>query len=285
MHTISEVIYKIIHDYGVNSLLDSKFVLAVFADLAPNLNKERELLKDFLSCGGAEKILGAVNKTEEIQILHVQQIVKALEEQRWISKQAAQYVCVEVYKGITSKELKVNLPDEKNGVVVQSEEREKTTKSPVAILTFVILLLVGVCLIALNKKAPSNETNESGRITTTIQAPAATEPSDTSKTTVYSATSYIDEPLEYFILNADKQYFDKQYFENFSAEDCLIARNGVYAISGRKFQSEFLRNYFLNCDWYVPRIEPEDFSDSMLNQYQKANIDLIVEYEKEKGYW
>ena len=37
-------------------------------------------------------------------------------------------------------------------------------------------------------------------------------------------------------------------------------------------------------DWYTPTVEPEDFNDSMLNKYEVSNIDLIVAYEKEKGY-
>ena len=47
---------------------------------------------------------------------------------------------------------------------------------------------------------------------------------------------------------------------------------------------EELQNYFNSFDWYHPTIEPDDFQESMLNQYEVANRDLIVAYETEQGY-
>ncbi|MBQ4562696.1 MAG: protein kinase [Clostridia bacterium] len=91
-------------------------------------------------------------------------------------------------------------------------------------------------------------------------------------------------PLEYFIENADKMYFTKADFATFSAYECRIARNSVYAKHGRIFNDAGLRNYFLQYDWYNPSIAPDRFSESLLNKYQMANRDLISEYEREKGY-
>ena len=45
-----------------------------------------------------------------------------------------------------------------------------------------------------------------------------------------------------------------------------------------------LKSYFESKSWYEGTIEPEDFDDSVFNEYEIANRDLIVEYEKEKGY-
>lgn len=92
------------------------------------------------------------------------------------------------------------------------------------------------------------------------------------------------DPVEYFILNCDKEYFTKEDLTVFDADMCRIARNGIYARLGRKFQDETLSAYFLKYDWYSPTIDPEDFSDNLLNEYQIANRDLIVEYEQEQGY-
>ena len=50
------------------------------------------------------------------------------------------------------------------------------------------------------------------------------------------------------------------------------------------FDDEELQAYFDSCSWYRGSIRPEDFDDSVLNEYEMANRDLIVEYEKEKGY-
>ena len=92
------------------------------------------------------------------------------------------------------------------------------------------------------------------------------------------------DPIEYFILNCDKEYFTKEDLSVFDADMCRIARNGIYARLGRKFQDEALTEYFMQFDWYNPTIDPEDFSDDLLNEYQIANRDLIVEYEEEQGY-
>ena len=64
----------------------------------------------------------------------------------------------------------------------------------------------------------------------------------------------------------------------------MIARNELFARHGRKFTDENLKSYFESKSWYEGTIEPEDFDDSVFNEYEIANRDLIVEYEKEKGY-
>ncbi len=37
-------------------------------------------------------------------------------------------------------------------------------------------------------------------------------------------------------------------------------------------------------DWYVPSIKPGHFDDSQFNDYERHNVDTIVNYMKEKGY-
>lgn len=97
-------------------------------------------------------------------------------------------------------------------------------------------------------------------------------------------TSAALDPVEFFIMNCDKQYFSADYFSIFDAEMCRLARNGIYARMGRIFRDETLTAYFMQFDWYVPTISPDDFSESMLNEYQIANRDLIVQYENEQGF-
>ena len=83
---------------------------------------------------------------------------------------------------------------------------------------------------------------------------------------------------------SDIRYIDKSELNNFTAEDCSIARNEIYARHGRKFKDDKLQAYFNQFDWYKPSIEPDAFQESMLNDYEKKNRDLIVEYEKEHGF-
>lgn len=88
----------------------------------------------------------------------------------------------------------------------------------------------------------------------------------------------------YFLMGSDSRYLDESELYGFTADDCRIARNEIYARHGRKFNSADLQDYFNAQGWYVPTIEADAFSDSMLNDYERANINLIVTYEKAQGY-
>ncbi len=110
---------------------------------------------------------------------------------------------------------------------------------------------------------------------------------DDNKTEDYIYEDYETESAtasEYILPNSDRAYLSKSDLRGLSKEECRLARNELYARHGRKFVDEELMYYFMQFDWYMPRIEPEDFEESMLNDYEMANRDLIVEYEEEMGY-
>lgn len=92
------------------------------------------------------------------------------------------------------------------------------------------------------------------------------------------------ESREYLLPGSDETYISMSDLKGFSAEDCRIARNEIYARHGRKFNDEALQSYFNDKGWYQGTINPDDFNENMLNEYEKANRDLIVEYEKKSGY-
>ena len=69
-----------------------------------------------------------------------------------------------------------------------------------------------------------------------------------------------------------------------SADDCKIARNEIYARHGRLFNDENLQEYFNQCSWYEGTIQPDDFSQDMLNEVELANLQIISDYEEEMGY-
>jgi len=60
-----------------------------------------------------------------------------------------------------------------------------------------------------------------------------------------------------------------------------ILRNEIYARHGKIFKSENLQTVFNNQSWYKP--DP-NFSESMLNEYEKANVNFILNYEKKRGW-
>ncbi len=71
--------------------------------------------------------------------------------------------------------------------------------------------------------------------------------------------------------------------EGKTAAECKIARNEIYARHGRRFNDEQLQGYFDLCSWYEGTIAPEDFSDAVLNDVEKANLQMISEYEAKIG--
>lgn len=66
-----------------------------------------------------------------------------------------------------------------------------------------------------------------------------------------------------------------------SAEELKLARNEIYARHGRKFNDDTLQNYFNSRSWYTPTIEAGNFTESMLSQVERDNIDLIKKWEDE----
>lgn len=95
---------------------------------------------------------------------------------------------------------------------------------------------------------------------------------------------YETEGGDFLLPDSDCKYITKEDLKEFDAEQCRLARNEIYARHGRKFQDEAIQKYFQSCSWYEGIIEPDQLEESLLNEYEVSNRDLIVEYEKEKGY-
>lgn len=89
---------------------------------------------------------------------------------------------------------------------------------------------------------------------------------------------------EYILAGSDSRYIQKSELQGLTAEECRLARNEIYARHGRRFDDEYLQAYFGSKEWYTPTMDPDEFEESLLNSYEIANRDLIVEYEEECGY-
>lgn len=88
-----------------------------------------------------------------------------------------------------------------------------------------------------------------------------------------------------FILpNSNEVYITRSYLESLSQDQLRIARNEIYARYGRKFKDDSLQNYFNSQSWYLGTINPDAFSENIMNDFALANINLISSYEKEMGY-
>ena len=131
------------------------------------------------------------------------------------------------------------------------------------------------------EEQPSEVSPETEPATEAVEDPVETTPA-TEETT--AATVPVSDPLMYWIENCDKMYLSMDDLAGFDAQSCVYARNACYAKSGRMFNSVELQNYFSQFDWYNPMISPDRFTGSMLNAYQNANINLVLEYERSHGY-
>ncbi len=84
----------------------------------------------------------------------------------------------------------------------------------------------------------------------------------------------------YILPYSDSMYYSAEDLEALSASDLRLARNEIYARHGRKFQDQQLQAYFDSCSWYDGFIEPEQFQEQTLNDYEMANRDLIKQCEE-----
>ena len=71
------------------------------------------------------------------------------------------------------------------------------------------------------------------------------------------------------------RYLTGEEVGRLSKEELRLARNEVYARHGRMFQSEDLQEYFNGKAWYHGEIPADQFDESVLNDYEKKNLDLI----------
>ena len=89
---------------------------------------------------------------------------------------------------------------------------------------------------------------------------------------------------EYLLPDSDSRYLTEDDLAGFTAEQCRLARNEIYARHGRRFKDPALQRYFDSLSWYNGTIEPSDFNDNVFNSYERANCSLIIDYEREHGY-
>ena len=110
----------------------------------------------------------------------------------------------------------------------------------------------------------------------------------------YRASAYYSEIIDYWenvrevrdILNVleplfetDKKYYTKEEFESEPMLVIHLAKNEIYARHGYIFTNEDLYNYFMGCIWYSPTCDAADFDDSIFNEYEKANLEILADLD------
>lgn len=94
-----------------------------------------------------------------------------------------------------------------------------------------------------------------------------------------SQSSSAVEREDYLLPDVDSRYLSREEISRLTKEELRLARNEIYARHGRLFNSADLQNYFNKKSWYQGRIPANQFSDSVFNDYERKNLDLIREIE------
>ncbi len=84
----------------------------------------------------------------------------------------------------------------------------------------------------------------------------------------------------YMMYDVDSRYISADELSSWSSEDLAKLRNEIFARHGRIFKTQKWIDYFSTKTWYVPRYENVD---SMLNDYEWANLDVILKLEDQRN--
>ncbi len=152
------------------------------------------------------------------------------------------------------------------------------------------LLFVTGCTTAAGKSddslSPQNDTTEAVTAEPTTNEPATEKPTEKSVDADSASSNTSEEvsetvsSVEYLLPDSDKKKLQESDLKPFGEKQLVLARNEIYARHGRKFNTDYIQEYFNMTHWYKGTIEPEDFSESVLNSVEKYNVKFIADYEE-----
>lgn len=96
-----------------------------------------------------------------------------------------------------------------------------------------------------------------------------------------AASGLHDNADEYMFSTSSILPLDPAMLTGISDNTLRIARNEIYARHGRQFTNEYLQQYFNQKTWYEGTIPPQEFQESVLNQTERDNLQLLTTAEKE----
>lgn len=85
---------------------------------------------------------------------------------------------------------------------------------------------------------------------------------------------------EFIFPNSSDSALNEADLLNLSAQRLRIAKNEIYARYRRRFADMELQQYFNSCSWYEGKIEPSEFTDDLLNELEKKNVQLIQKQQE-----
>ena len=82
----------------------------------------------------------------------------------------------------------------------------------------------------------------------------------------------------------DSVRYTEEELSRLDSYGLCITRNEIYARHGRMFSDQNIQDYFNRQDWYVAQTASAEFDESVLNEVEQYNVDLIHSYEMQQGY-
>lgn len=96
---------------------------------------------------------------------------------------------------------------------------------------------------------------------------------------------HAEQTYGYLLPSSSYAYLDESSVAGWPAQVVCYAKNEIYARNGRTFVSTELQNWFNMQYWYTPIYSPEQFSDSMLNQFETSNVQMLSNVEASLGMY
>ena len=102
---------------------------------------------------------------------------------------------------------------------------------------------------------------------------------------VNTRNAHAQQAYGYLLPTSSYAYLDASAVAGWPAQAVCYAKNEIYARNGRQFVSAELQNWFNMQYWYTPIYTPEQFSDSMLNPFETANVQMLSDVEASLGMY
>lgn len=132
-----------------------------------------------------------------------------------------------------------------------------------------------------NPSTPDN-TTPSKPDNTTPSTPDNTTPSkpDNSSPSTPNSPTLVPAPEgealitteDYLVSNSSTAYISIASLDKLSEKELILARNEIYARHGRRFDTDWIQEYFDSQSWYNGTIAPNDFDPSVFNHYEVVNL-------------
>lgn len=175
----------------------------------------------------------------------------------------------------------------KKSTDIRSDKKSKKKLVVIISAASAVAVVLAVCAIVLLPKMFRNNENEQYKPLQTIEITTQQETTQQPSTTIQNTTEpesiddgSSDADDDYILPDSDTKKLTSSDLAGLDADELELARNEIYARAGRRFNTDYIQDYFDDKWWYVGTIEPEDFTEDMLNDVEKYNVNFIRNYEE-----